>query len=201
MKFLLILLFSATLISANSLIVKDSTIVVSLNNVNTNLKVGNEVTLDNGTTICFKSGEGRAIINNDVQLMKPDSCHLLPPPKDFNLKELFLKFETYVYARMSSKEKSIDGVSTKGMNSFDDRKDIVLKRNIKDLIIYSKEFGPYPITINLKDEKESIVLSVQNEHEDITFFKVLSSSVNTGYSIEVLDGYGRIILTKKIIKE
>lgn len=200
MKFLLVLLFVTTLIIANSLIVKESDVMISLNNQTKNLKKDDKLILDNGSTICFKSGNGRVIINEDIQLMKVGSCETIPVPKSFNWNDTFSKVTTYVVTYLNPSEMVKDGVSTKGINDLDDEKDIILENTVDELILYSKDFGPHPITINLKNEKGEIIISVENKNNDITFFKVLSSTLKTGYLIEVLNGFGESILRKKIIK-
>ena len=84
---------------------------------------------------------------------------------------------------------------------FDESLSIVLKNSSEDLVIYSKEFGPHPVMINLKDEKGNILMSVENEESDVTFFKVANSSIKSGYQVEVLDGFESAILIKKIVKK
>jgi hypothetical protein len=202
MRIIVNILFAASILSANSLTVKDGDVIASINNVEKSLKNGNELAIDYGSTVCFKSGKGRLLIDEDIQLKKPNKCYLIPVPEGFDIKNYFAKAkETITIAMIDSSENVKHGVSTKGTNDLDDGKDIVLRNNSEDLVIYSKEFGPHPITINLKDEKGNILMSVENEETDVTFFKVANSSIKSGYKVEVLDGFEAPILIKKIVKE
>ena len=202
MRILISVLFAVSVLSANSLIVKDGDVIASINNVENSLKSGNELALDYGSTVCFKSGNGRLLIDENIQLKKPNKCYLVPVPEGFDIKDYIAKAkDTVMITMIDSSENVKHGVSTKGTNDLDDGKDIVLKNSSEDLVIYSKEFGPHPVMINLKDEKGNIIMSVENEESDITFFKVANSSIKSGYQVEVLDGFESPILIKKIVKE
>ena len=199
MKFLLILLLCITFVFANNLVVRESDVTISLNNQDKNLKKDDELIIDDGTTVCFKSGNGRVIINERIQLIKSERCYLIPVSKSFNLDEYLSKAKSSLVSILNTNENIKHGTGTKGINYLVDEKDIILKNN-NDLIIYSNQFGPCPITINLKNEKGEIIMNVENENNDITFFRISSSNLNTGYSIEVLNGWNEIILNKKVIK-
>lgn len=202
MRIIVNILFAASILSANSLTVKDGDVIASINNVEKSLKNGNELALEYGSSVCFKSGNGRILVNEKIQLKKPNKCYLVPVPEGFDIKDYIAKAkDTVMITMIDSSENVKHGVSTKGTNDLDDGKDIVLKNSNEDLVIYSKEFGPHPVMINLKDEKGNILMSVENEESDITFFKVANTSIKSGYQVEVLDGFETPILIKKIVKE
>lgn len=201
MKVLGSLFIATTFMFANGLIVKNGDVVITLNNVEKSLKDKESLALDFGSTVCFKSGEGRVLINDKIQLKKPNKCYLVPTPKEFDIKDYALKAKDLIsVAMIDSTEKVKSGVSTKGTNDLEDGKDIILKGN-EDLVVYSDMFGPLPITVNLKDEKGSILMSVENEDSDITLFKVAGNSVKNGYRVEVLSGMEEVLINKKIVKE
>ncbi len=201
MKILGSLLLATTFVFANGLVVKNGDVLISLNNEEKSLKNNENLALDFGSTVCFKSGEGRVLINDKIQLKKPNKCYLVPTPKDFDIKEFISqKTEPILLTKIDSTEKIRGGVSTRGTNDLDDGKDIFLKAN-EDLVVYSDKFGPFPITVNLKDEKGNILISVKNEDNDITLFKVSGNTVNTDYRVEVLSGMEEILIDKKIVKE
>jgi len=201
MRILGTILLTSSILFANSLVVKKADVTVLLNNVEKSLSKGYELALDYGTSVCFKNGKGRVVINKRIQLKKPGKCYLVPVPKGFDIKDYVTKAKEIVSVAMIDSSESVrHGVSTKGTNDLDDGKDIVLKKDDKDLIVYSEEFGPHPIFVNLKDAKGNILMSVENEENDITFFKVDSSSVKTGYRIEVLNGFEEVLIDKRIVK-
>lgn len=197
MKILGSLFVASTLMFANGLVVKNGDVLITLNNVEKSLKDNENLALDFGSTVCFKSGEGRVLINDKIQLKKPNKCYLIPVPENSN-KDSILK--DTIATKIDSTEKVKSGVSTRGIINFDDGKDIILKGN-DDLVVYSDKFGPLPITVNLKDEKGNILMSVENEESDITFFKVAGNTIKTGYKIEILSGMEEILINKKIVKE
>lgn len=202
MKVLGSLLVMATFVFANGLVVKNGDVVITLNNVEKSLKDKQSLSLDFGSTVCFKSGEGRVLINEKIQLKKPNKCYLVPTPKEFDIQEYTLKVKDLIsVAMIDSTEKVKSGVSTKGVNELDDGKDIVLKNSAEDLVVYSDKFGPLPIIVNLKDENGNILMSVENEDSDITLFKVAGNSVKNGYRVEVLSGMEEVLINKKIVKE
>ncbi|MDD3008783.1 MAG: hypothetical protein PHQ70_07955 [Arcobacter sp.] len=201
MKILGSLFVASTLMFANGLVVKNGDVLITLNNVEKSLKNNENLALDFGSTVCFKGGEGRVLINEKIQLKKPNKCYLVPTPKEFNIKEFVSeKTQPLLLTKIDSTEKVKSGVSTKGTNDLDDGKDILLKGN-DDLIVYSDMFGPLPVTVNLKDEKGNILMSVENEDNDITLFKVVGNSVKTGYKVEVISGMEEVLIDKKIVKE
>ena len=83
MRILGTILLTSTVLFANSLVVKKSDVTVLLNNVEKSLSKGNTLVLDYGTSICFKSGKGRVVINKRIQLKKTGKCYLVPVPKGF----------------------------------------------------------------------------------------------------------------------
>lgn len=201
MRILGSLFVASTFMFANSLVIKNGDVLISLNNVEKSLKDNQSLALDFGSTVCFKSGEGRVLINDKIQLKKPNKCYLVPTPKEFDIKEFVSqKTEPILLTKIDSTEKVKSGVSTKGTNDLEDGKDIVLKGN-EDLVIYSDMFGPLPVTVNLKDEKGNILMSVENEDSDITLFKVAGNTVKNGYRVEVLSGMEEVLINKKIVKE
>lgn len=202
MRILGTILLTSSMLFANSLLVKKGDVVILLNNVEKSLKKGNELALDYGTSVCFKNGKGRVVINKRIQLKKPGKCYLVPVPKGFDIKEYMAKAKDMIsVAMIDSSETVRHGVSTKGTNDLDDGKDIILKKEDKDLIIYSEKFGPHPVIVNLKDSNGNLIMSLENEENDITFFKVASSSIKTGYRVEVIDGFEEVLIDKKIVKE
>lgn len=202
MRILGLTLLASSLVLANSLVVKKGDVEISLNNLPKKMKKGEELSLDYGTSVCFMEGKGRIVVNKRIQLKKPGKCYLVPVPEGFSIKKYAKKLENAITVTMiDSSEDVRHGVSTKAVVNIDDKKDIILPKNDKELIIYSNKFGPHPVTINLKDNKGNILFSVENEENDITFFKVAASSVKTNYRIEVLDGFGGILIDKRIVKE
>lgn len=202
MKVLGSLFIATTFMFANGLVVKNGDVVITLNNVEKSLKDKESLALDFGSTVCFKSGEGRVLINEKIQLKKPNKCYLVPTPKEFDIKDYALKAKDLIsVAMIDSTEKVKSGVSTKGVNDLDDGTDIVLKSSAEDLVVYSDKFGPLPIIVNLKDENGNVLMSVENEQSDITLFKVAGNTIKTGYKVEVLNGFDEVLVSKKIIKE
>jgi hypothetical protein len=202
MRILGTIILTSSILFASNLVVKKADVVVLLNNVEKSLSKGNELALDYGTSICFKNGNGRVVINNRIQLKKPGKCYLIPVPKGFDIKDYMAKAKEMVSVAMIDSSESVrHGVSTKGTNDLDDGKDIILKKGDKELVIYSEEFGPHPVIVNLKDENGNILISLENEENDITFFKVASSSIETGYRVEILNGFDENLIDKKIVKE
>jgi len=203
MKFLMLFLLLTLGLFAEELTVKKGDVVVGLNGVDKALKKGDKITLEDAVLVCFKSGNGRVIINKRRQLSKKSKkCYQTPIPKGFSIESYMTKAKNVVsVAFLDSAETVRHGVSTKGIKDFDDKKDILVKSSSEEVVIYSKEFGPHPILVSLKDNNGKEILSYENEENDVTFFKVKSSIVKTGYIVEVKNGFDEILLSKQIVKE
>jgi hypothetical protein len=189
---------------ASELVIKKADVLGSINGKVIAFNKGENLILTEGTHVCYVSGEGRLVINKKTQLFSKTKkkCYQLPIPKGFDLKSYKDKAtEMFVVAFIDSKDEIKNGVSTKGSKEFDSKGNIILSSKDKELVIFSKEFGPHPITVNIKNSEGKILNTFVNEENDITFFKVDSSTVKTGYKLEVLSGFDEVLINKSIIKE
>lgn len=200
-KYIVSLSLIGSVICAGELEVKKSDVVISLNGVEKVMKKSERLVLGDGILVCFKSGDGRVIINNRRQLTKKSKkCYQTPLSKGFDIASYIEKAKSKItLATIGDKEKVIHGVSTKAIANLDDGHDIIIENPSDDLVFYSEKFGPHPITMYLKDEKGKELLSFENEDNEITFFQLTSSSIKSGYSIEILNGFDEILLSKKIL--
>ncbi len=203
MRSIIFVLVATLSLFAGELIVKKGDVVIGLNGVDKALKKGDKITLEDAVLVCFKSGNGRVVINKRRQLSKKSKkCYQTPIPKGFSIESYMAKAKNVVsVAFLDSAETVRHGVSTKSIKDFDDKKDILVKSGSEEVVIYSEEFGPHPILISLKDNNGKEILSYENEENDVTFFKVKSSSVQTGYTVEVKNGFDEVLLSKRIVKE
>ena len=203
MKKLIIFFLFVCISFANELEIKKAEVTLSINAEEYTFKKGHKLKLEVASNICYINGKGRILINKKVQLFsKTKKCHQLEIPKGFDIgKYLKKNKERFVLAFIESKEKVRNGVATKGSKGFDDKEDILIRKDQKELLLYSKEFGPHPIVVNIKNTQNKIIASFVNEENDITFFKVNASLLKTDYKLEILNGFDEIIVEKKIVKE
>jgi len=200
MKILISIALLASLSFSQMLSVIKGDVKISVNKKEYNLGKGEKKELEDGDSILFISGIGRVIID-DIQLSENTRKEYKVPVKRGYFSNLFKKLkEGVVIAYVDTQESSKNGVSTKGVKEINDNSNIILKADSKEFIIASEQFGPYPVTIKLKDEKGKVVDTFVNENNDITIYKVSSSFVKNGFKIEVFDGFDEVLLKKNIVK-
>lgn len=203
-KYLIGLFILTSFIWANELTVKRGAVKASINGKEFSFKNTDSLVLEKGSYVCYISGKGRIVINKKIQLFSKtqNKCFQIPIPKNLEASYFINKAkEIATVVFIDSSENVRDGVSTKGAKAINDNKEIIVSVTSKNLIIYSKEFGPHPVRVNIKDTKGEIMSSFVNEENDITYFKIDSNILKTNYRLEVLSGFDEVLINKKIVKE
>ena len=152
-----------------------------------------------GSTICYEEGNGRIIIDNTIQLINKNNC-IQTKIKDTSIfKKLVSNLENSLLISFSnSKEKVLDGVSSKDIN-FDNKVETILLNSEQSyIVITSESSGPLPIILNIKDKEGKIIKSLTNETDTYTNFIVSAKDLEKTYNIEITNGFGIVIKTIKI---
>lgn len=182
--------------------VKKGDVVVSINTQEVNFKKGDVSTLDEGTTICYVSGEGKlAIPELKKQLKKAGRCLMVPISEGSATSYMADMKNKATVAFWDSSESVRHGAGTKGQTEFDAEGSFIVKAEEKELLIYGKEFGPLPVLVLLKDESGNELMSVENNESETTIVHIGKKSLKTGMSVEIYNGFEELMLSKKIVVE
>jgi hypothetical protein len=182
--------------------VKKGDVLVSINAQEVKFKKGDKSALEEGTTICYKSGEGKvAIPELKKQLKKPGRCLMIPISEGSATSYIADMKNKATVAFWDSSESVRHGAGTKGQTEFDTEGSFVVKSEEKELLIYGKEFGPLPVLVVLKDEAGSELMSFENEESETTLVRIGKQNLKTGMSLEIYNGLEELMLSKKVVVE
>ena len=182
--------------------VKKADVVVSINTQELSLKKGDVKNLEEGTTICFLSGEGKiAVPALKKQLKKPNRCLMIPIAEDSAISYMADMKNKMTVAFWDSSESVRHGSGTKGETKFDNKGKFILSPDQNELLIFGKEFGPLPVVVILKDEKGNEVLNFENEDSEVTIVRIGRDQLKTGMNLEIYNGFESLMLSKKIVVE
>jgi len=184
--------------NVNKLVVKDANVTITINSEEKNLTKDTNVSLEEGSVICFKEGRGRIIINGVKQLSidSNGSCETLAVSEEFNLtKWLNEKTKGVVALFSDSKEEKGYGVGARTA------KNLTIKHGTynladgkKEMVIYSENFGPPPVTLIIKDANKKVVQTFEKEESLKTFFRVPTDLLDVNYTVQVTNGFNDVLL-------
>jgi len=199
MRILWLILFSINILFANSLMVKEGDVKLLINGETVEVKKDQNLTLEEGSMICFLSGEGKVIINSRKQLdHKIPDCYQLPIKDNFDIDAFMLSSKNSV--AILSKEEVSELRGTKGISdSPSELEELALSKSNKEVIIYNETYGPLPVTLNIKKPDGTIVKELVNEENDKTFFRVPASYLKNNSKIEITNAFGDTLLHKQIV--
>jgi len=197
MKSLILLLIMVEFIVANSLVIKDANVSITINKNDYILQKGDKVELEYNSTICFKDGDGRVIINEQLQLSlkSKEKCSHINTKKSFNFKS-WLKKNIKVIALLftNSKEQTKVAVTRKGGKPETANGTMVLKASDKYLVIANKTWSPLPITLKIFNNKGLEVYTDINNKDDKTLFIISHEFLKDGYRVVVFDCFGDLFV-------
>ncbi len=192
---------TATLFAFNAE-VKKAPVTLVINEQKKVLKKGEKFSLNVGDVICFKEGDGRVVIvgkNYRKQLSKrTKSCSHLPGNSGEPAGYSKLLQQRVVSMFEKTKEMSKDGVSRKGLTSETFTEPITLGKDAKYLAIENDAWGPLPITLELLDEKGTVIETMTNEEDILTSFILPRGMLIDGYSIKISNAFGDFLVDSKI---
>jgi len=202
LKYLLIGSVLVSTLSAVNVKVKKADVLASINTQEVLLKKGEVKNLQEGTTICYMDGKGKLTFKElKKQLKKKGRCLMIPLDKSDSksyLEDMKHKFEV---AYLDSSESVNHGTGTKGQATFKEDGELLIKAKDSELVIYSEEFGPLPVSIILKDKDGNEVMEFENDESDVTFIRIAKDSLKTGMTLEVYNGFEEPLMQRKIIVE
>ena len=177
--------------------VKKSDITVAVNEQAKALKKGENIELNGGDIVCYKSGDGRLVIKGDgykKQLSKKSSpCQKLPAAD--NKKSSVKAGELIASVFGEAKEASKSGVSRKGTDQETKKTTLTLKKNQKYILLENDTWGPMPIHLTILDSKNKKVKELEyNDNKDLkTSFLIPVSEIKDGYTLKVTNGFGDVL--------
>ena len=190
-------ILATTLLLAYNAQVKKSNITVAVNEQEKALKKGENIELNGGDIVCYKSGDGRLVIKGDgykKQLSKKSSpCQKLPAAD--NKKSSVKAGELIASVFGEAKEASKSGVSRKGTDQETKKTTLTLKKNQKYILLENDTWGPMPIHLTILDSKNKKVKELEyNDNKDLkTSFLIPVSEVKNGYTLKVTNGFGDVL--------
>ena len=172
MKKLLWVILCFSFVFSDTLVVKKFDVRVLINGNEHALKVNETLKLEEGSTICFLDGNGTVIINDTYRLKAINECYQVPISDSFDLKKITdLTHVKIIHS--TEQESSIRSVGTKsvaGENT--STQDLKLNNADKEVIIYSENYGPLPVTLTIKKSDGTVSQQLINEDNIKTFFRV-----------------------------
>jgi len=184
--------------NANKLVVKDANVTITINSEEKNLTKDTNISLEEGSIICFKEGRGRIIINGVKQLSidSNGSCETLAVSEEFNLtKWLNEKTKSIVALFSDSKEEKGYGIGARDAKTLTTKyKTYSLADGKKEMVIYSEIFGPLPVTLTIKDTNKKVVQTFVNEESIKTFFRVPTDLLDVNYTVQVTNMFDDVLL-------
>jgi len=186
--------------------VKKAEVSLLLNDNNVSYKAGDTFTLNAGDMVCFVKGDGRVVIKGKSyrkQLSKRSrSCKHLPN-EDGKPTAYAQALKSGVVSMFEkSKEKSVDGVSRKAVETDTLTAPIAFSNTAKYLAVENSTWGPLPVTLELLDEKGNVVETMVNEEDVVTSFILPKSMIKEGYTIKVTNAFDEALVNSVIhVKE
>ncbi len=173
--------------------VKKDDVTLLINGQEVQVPKDHNLTLKEGTMVCFLKGNGIVIVDKKMQLDKKNkACYQIPVKDDFTLQTFLSKSENQIV--ISSEMKKDTNVSlTRGIKSVipsTDDKVLSISTDDKEVVIYDETYGPLPVTLNIKKPNGTVMTKVINEENPKTFFRVPTSYLENGSKIEVTNAFG-----------
>ncbi len=200
MKLLIGVLINCSLLFAGNLIVKDSSVTISINGDRYNLNEEDEKSFIDGSTLCYEEGNGRIIVDNTIQVTNNRNNCIQTKIKDNNIfKKLVSNLQNSLLVSFSnSKEKVLDGVSSKDVSFNKDIKTVFINSEQKYIVISSESSGPLPIMIKIKDKEGKTIKSLINDLDITTNFIINIEDLKNPDLIIISNGFDIVIRTIKI---
>ena len=202
-KLVWFLVFLGVVVNANMLVVKDGNVSITINSEEKNLTKDTNISLEEGSVICFKKGSGRIVINGEKQLNSDSngSCEALAVSEEFNLTKWFNEKTKGVMAFFSdSKEEKGYGVGARDVKKETVKQETyTLTDGKKEIIIYSESYGPLPVTLTVKDANQTVVQTFVNEKSLKTFFRVSTDLLDVNYTVQVTNAFDEVLLDVLVV--
>lgn len=181
--------------------VKDDNVILKINGDEKSIAKGKRILLDKGDTVCYISGNGRLIVDEQRQLKNSNECFILPVNQDFNLDKFVSSMKSKAYiVFFDSTERVRHGASTKGSEIHNQSNILNLEKG-QDLLISSNQFGPLPVKIQLYNADKMLVQTYVNESDKTTFLHLTHNVLSNGYEIKIQNGFGQLLMQSSIVIE
>jgi len=182
--------------------IKKAPVNLLINDQNKTFKVGEKFTLNAGDMVCFVEGEGRVVIKGKTykkQLSKQSkSCKHLPSEEGKPTAYAQGLKDSVVSMFAKSKEKSVDGVSRKSVESDTLTAPIAMGINAKYLAVENSTWGPLPVILEVINEKGETIETMVNEEDVITSFILPRSMIKEGYRVKVVNAFEEPLVNSTI---
>ncbi|MBA3025264.1 MAG: hypothetical protein FP820_02515 [Sulfurimonas sp.] len=191
----------ASSLFAVSVEIKKSDVTLSLNTQELTLQENATRNVEEGSTICYLSGEGKINIPAlKRQLKKTGQCLMIPISQSTADQYIKSIKDMTTIAYWDPSENVRHGAGTKGELEYES-KELHIAKGQAELIINGKEFGPLPVVALLKDKEGNEIAKFENEESDTTFFRISRYFLNKSARLEIYDGFDKLLLSQKIILE
>jgi hypothetical protein len=202
MKRYVLLLLCMGIISLHALIVKNSNVIVTINGVEKRLEKGASLVLEEGSVVCFKKGAGTVVLNNNKSLNeKANKCYQNIIGKNFDIETYLKQKQNSVYVIYSDELEKIGNKYIYRSKVLDDGRDVILDDGTKEILLVSRNLKNKPVTFILRNIQGQRILNLKCNNDTITFFKLKTQSLDTGYTLKIFDEHENIVLSKMIIKK
>jgi hypothetical protein len=184
--------------------VKKAAVTLSINDASKDFDKAQTFSLHAGDIVCFEAGEGRVIIQGEdykKQLTANNKgCKQLPVEANEENAEESSSFSQKILALFqTSKEESVDGVSrsVEEAETYTQTIEITPTKQAY-LAIENDSWGPLPITLEIIDDKQTVIDTWVNEEDLQTSFIIPSKQLNDGYHLKISNMLGDLLLDSPI---
>lgn len=190
-KFLVIFFLATAIACAAKLTVKGASVNLSINGEVKKMENNNWNTVSPGTTIRFLSGKGIIEIQSNhapyILSEKGPKIYTVPKQKGF------LAWSKNQWNKLVGppRETNTSGVS-KGSNEKNIEHNISIGASQKNIIIHSREWGPFPITLNIIRDKQTVAEYFFDDFaQEEIYFLIPTDVLQNGDHYEVIAGKGK----------
>jgi len=204
MKVLLLSVLTTVSLLAIDAKVKYDEVSLTVDGKEHTYKKGNHFSVDYNQKICFVKGDGVVIFSDKEtgfkrQIDEDTKCTTLTKrvkPKKIGLLATILRFPPKTDESVEDGVGIRDGEGLRKVSA-----NVVLNKEIKQIVIEDENWGPLPITFKLFNEEGKEVKTEINEHNLTTKFTVNREELKDGYKIEVTNSSNDILVNLKFIEE
>jgi len=204
MKVLLLSVLTTVSLLAIDAKVKYDEVSLSIDGKNHTYQKGKHFSVDYNQKICFLKGDGVIMFSDKETGLKKQIDEDTPcttmSKKIVKQNDIGI-FATILRLPPKTSESVKDGVNRDGNEIKKVSGNVVLKKEIKEVVIEDKNWAPLPITLKLFNEEGEEVKKELNKHNLTTKFTLNAEEIKDGYRIEVKNRSNDMLVNIKFIEE
>jgi hypothetical protein len=203
-SFIGLLLLSLTFLWANRLSVGNGEIVLKIDMKQYTYQVGEYPLPKDAVQVCYVSGEGKAILNNDpVYSLDNHSqiqCYQVPQKQKHLFGRFIDKFKKVYTMEVIKIDPTIKSAAgTRNLQVIQQlTDDVEIEEGISCVIIESNYFGSPPVYLKIKDLNNKVKQVYINKEQNTSLFILDTKELSDGDTIEIINNKEKTLLKRKL---